>query len=262
MRNHEEEHFATIRRVQLKPFTTSQKSFDEYIKTVKIEMNQMRKKKKESDKKLRKALERVASFKSNNELEPDSQLQITAGNEESVKHNLPRNHLDNSFKSLGKEAKENFNEKQYRVCHRISSRKDKCEESVNHKQQLLKHSCEREKKSQCDRKARKENGFWKCLKCDYKQKHFSRIIQHNEAVHLKVKKFHCDLCDYKCHGIGNMKRHLNVHVNGKRSIKTDDSTRPFKCEIDNCSKFFKTKSQLKQHQKGHSGTNRYYETLQ
>jgi hypothetical protein len=92
MRHNEEEDFAPIRRVQLKPYATNQqKSFDEYIQTVKIEMNQLRKEKNESDEKLRKALEIIENFKSNNEMEPNNNEQQRIAGNENIEESVQKN---------------------------------------------------------------------------------------------------------------------------------------------------------------------------
>jgi Zinc finger, C2H2 type/C2H2-type zinc finger len=92
------------------------------------------------------------------------------------------------------------------------------------------------------------------LKCPICPKTFSskcNVSQHIKFVHEKVRKFNCDFCGLKLQSSKALERHIGCHIKNPnfkpRPHYTDDSTRPFKC--DDCLKYFKTKSELKQHQR-------------
>jgi hypothetical protein len=145
MRNLEEEHFAPIRRIQLKPFeSTLKQSFDDYIQKTKIEMDQLRKEKHEVEEKLRKALVEIDYMKQ--------------GDETPV--------YDVHVQDL----------KRFQIAKR------KCHD------------------------------FWQCLKCNYKSKKLHKVREHFESVHLMIRNFFCDLCEYKSYKRKNISRHMKVHL--------------------------------------------------
>ena len=74
--------------------------------------------------------------------------------------------------------------------------------------------------------------------CPYKHEWQSKIIQHNETVHLQKKDFHCDQCPMSFGRSFNLKRHKEIkHLQGKQ----------FECEI--CKKTYTTKQNRDVHQK-------------
>jgi uncharacterized Zn-finger protein len=71
---------------------------------------------------------------------------------------------------------------------------------------------------------------------------------HIESVHEKKKRFDCPHCPKRCYYKSDLEKHIAC-----RHIFTNDDTsnqhRPFKCEVKGCAKFFKTKDNLRYHQR-------------
>ena len=73
----------------------------------------------------------------------------------------------------------------------------------------------------------KKNKKYGCDKCEYRTSQRQSLVQHDLAVHEKVKPYPCpyDGCDYRCARKQNMDKHvMGVH----------QKLRPFRCTI--CSK--------------------------
>lgn len=73
-----------------------------------------------------------------------------------------------------------------------------------------------------------------CQECG---KHFPKadFKRHYERIHLKLKNYSCDNCDYRCY----LKNHLQTHM------VTHTRDRRYKCE--DCEKTFATRSQVSLH---------------
>jgi C2H2-type zinc finger/Zinc finger, C2H2 type len=94
------------------------------------------------------------------------------------------------------------------------------------------------------------------FQCPICFKTFSRkdnLQRHVESVHEKKTRFiccHCPKAFYK-------KQNLQEHITQCHTFTNDNTTnsnRPFECDIDNCGKFYKTKGDLRKHQRfTHSG---------
>jgi len=50
-----------------------------------------------------------------------------------------------------------------------------------------------------------------CEFCDYVASIPSHLSHHIKAVHEKVKRFYCDLCDYACYYSPDLKKHKQFH---------------------------------------------------
>ena len=50
-----------------------------------------------------------------------------------------------------------------------------------------------------------------CDKCDYVASNPSTLLNHIKAVHEKVKRFYCDLCDYACYYSPDLTKHKKFH---------------------------------------------------
>lgn len=94
-----------------------------------------------------------------------------------------------------------------------------------------------------DKKKKSPN---KCPICKKVSTTSGNLRQHIKSVHAKVAKFNCDQCDYSGYEKSNIRQHM---IDRHADIKYED--RAFKCRIANCSKNFKQKSSLSQHQKIH-----------
>jgi Zinc finger, C2H2 type len=92
------------------------------------------------------------------------------------------------------------------------------------------------------------------LQCPICSKGFSRTGNHRHhiaAVHEKKTRFTCPYCPKAFY----RKDGLQIHITQCHTFTNDDTTnsnRPFRCDIDNCGKFFKIKGELKKHQVVHS----------
>ena len=63
----------------------------------------------------------------------------------------------------------------------------------------------------------KINGNFSCSLCTYKSKVRRHMIDHIESIHLHLVQFECNLCDWKYHNSGNMRKHMI------RAHKTDNN---------------------------------------
>ena len=52
---------------------------------------------------------------------------------------------------------------------------------------------------------------FKCQHCDYRCVKQSNLRQHHKDVHLKLKDFKCSHCNYRCSQKSNLKKHLKTH---------------------------------------------------
>lgn len=84
-----------------------------------------------------------------------------------------------------------------------------------------------------------------------------RILQtHMKIVHQKIKNFKCELCHHSFPFNYKLKKHLIRCGNqrkGARRSDTSNTSRPFKCDVKPCSKYFLSTAELKQHKATHSG---------
>ena len=98
---------------------------------------------------------------------------------------------------------------------------------------------------------------FECEVCGMKFSQNCHLTRHIQAVHDKIKDFKCDLCDYKAAKKADLQRHIISHTNPNFKPKppqdTSNPNRPFKCDIEKCGKYFRTKSKLNFHKKTHSG---------
>ena len=82
-------------------------------------------------------------------------------------------------------------------------------------------------------------------KCQHCQKSFTSIQTlkvHVNSVHLKINKYKCDICDYRCNQISNLKQHQrNRHY--QRLEKGSNS----ELQCVECGKSFKSQTGLKMH---------------
>lgn len=93
-----------------------------------------------------------------------------------------------------------------------------------------------------------------CDICGHLSSHKNKLNRHISAVHAKVKRFSCDFCRKMCYRKEDVINHItNKHVKPMMGLKVYDLSRPFKCVHRKCKKFFKTKMDLKTHQRSHSG---------
>lgn len=105
------------------------------------------------------------------------------------------------------------------------------------------------------KKGKVEAKKWKCKIC---LKHYSSrnsLKKHLERIHAKIKRFSCDICGLSEYLKENLqahmiRRHINPTVKPRRFY---DKSRPFKCNVPGCSKFFKRKSDLDYHLRIHAG---------
>jgi Zinc finger, C2H2 type len=99
----------------------------------------------------------------------------------------------------------------------------------------------------------------KSFDCSICPKKFStrlKLCHHFEKVHLKIKKISCDVCEAKFFQKIDIKNHLQRHLNNPnlKPHNTSNNQRPFKCDFENCRKYFTSKWNLEIHQKTvHSG---------
>jgi Zinc finger, C2H2 type len=89
---------------------------------------------------------------------------------------------------------------------------------------------------------------FQCLICNKALLTKQKLQQHIETVHEKKTRFNCPHCSkafYRKDGLHN-------HIAQRHTFTNDDTTnsnRPFECDVDNCGMFFKTKNELKKHQR-------------
>jgi uncharacterized Zn-finger protein len=84
--------------------------------------------------------------------------------------------------------------------------------------------------------------------CDHCDKAFGRnayLQTHINAVHKKIKRFGCHMCDYSSYQKNDIDRHQAVHLDGKNASR--EYRKDFRC--DHCDKAFKTKRTLVGHLK-------------
>lgn len=95
----------------------------------------------------------------------------------------------------------------------------------------------------------KTNEDSKCFKCSVCGKAFKQkwnMKQHIKVVHEKIRNFFCDLCP----AAEYHKQALELHMI-LRHVKMSYEELPFKCNLNHCSKRFKTAFCLKSHQNTH-----------
>jgi uncharacterized Zn-finger protein len=88
---------------------------------------------------------------------------------------------------------------------------------------------------------------FQCLICSKTLSSKDNLRSHIETVHEKKTRFTCPHCPKAFYYKHTLQDHISSHT-----FTNDDTTnsyRPFECDVDNCGKFFKTKGQLKQHQR-------------
>lgn len=71
---------------------------------------------------------------------------------------------------------------------------------------------------------------YKCPFCDMTSPSPSNMRLHIKYRHSEEKPHRCDLCEYRCKAIGDLKKHIETHAEDE----------PVKCEMPDCT--FKTKS--------------------
>lgn len=84
-----------------------------------------------------------------------------------------------------------------------------------------------------------------CDRCGRVLKQKSHVINHMNVVHLKVKRFHCHICNFKMYS----KTHFTAH------LKTHSNVKDFICP--QCDKAFARKTTLETHLKTHTGQRDY-----
>ena len=53
-----------------------------------------------------------------------------------------------------------------------------------------------------------ENGFWKCLDCDWlPNKNKARVFDHVEAMHVETSGYTCPWCEKFCPSYASLKMH-------------------------------------------------------
>lgn len=96
-----------------------------------------------------------------------------------------------------------------------------------------------------------------CSFCNKSMANKTSLTNHIRNVHAKERNFRCDYCSKSFYNKYYLKDHVILHSNPryKNSMSdTTDSTRPFKCTVNNCSKYFRLNRQLRFHQrKVHEG---------
>jgi uncharacterized Zn-finger protein len=98
----------------------------------------------------------------------------------------------------------------------------------------------------------------KVLQCQICSKTFPenyKLRRHVESVHDKKTRFKCSQCSKGFYEMHQLKHHLATHE--FFNDDTSNSSRPFRCDFDDCGKFFRTKQCLRQHQKSHDNSKRF-----
>jgi hypothetical protein len=139
-------------------------------------------------------------------------------------------------------------------------------ETLNHEEQFdeLRKQIKISKRIKKSRR-KKFDEILKCKTCGKVFKGSQKIghrRQHQLAVHEKFRPFKCDLCNFSATLKGDLKTHLKRHANNPnfKPQNSYDSSRPFKCSIEGCSKYFKRKYHLKCHERdSHRG--KFYQQL-
>ncbi|CAG2173165.1 unnamed protein product [Oppiella nova] len=78
---------------------------------------------------------------------------------------------------------------------------------------------------------------FQCDECDKFFKTRGILLTHKRQTHSPLKRFSCDLCDYKTSNKNSLTTHRSRHSTQK----------PFRCDVDDCGKYFKTSICLYQH---------------
>ncbi|XP_061725831.1 zinc finger protein 568-like isoform X1 [Cydia pomonella] len=86
-----------------------------------------------------------------------------------------------------------------------------------------------------------ENDLPACELCGFKFTCKSKVIRHKKLVHLKEKNVTCEMCNFKCFDVWDLKRHMVSH-DGKKS---------YECRF--CSKKFARRTNCALHEKIHTG---------
>uniref|UniRef100_A0A1B6GQC8 C2H2-type domain-containing protein n=1 Tax=Cuerna arida TaxID=1464854 RepID=A0A1B6GQC8_9HEMI len=120
------------------------------------------------------------------------------------------------------------------------------------------------------RHMRKHSGDrpYKCCYCDKDFARKDKLTVH-KRIHLGDKRFKCQVCEYQTTDSGALKRHLRVHTDERPfkcqlcpyrardashitvHLRTHTGDSPFFCQHANCSRTFKTNTDLKRHMKDH-----------
>ncbi|XP_070489884.1 gastrula zinc finger protein XlCGF7.1-like [Chironomus tepperi] len=114
-----------------------------------------------------------------------------------------------------------------------------CGQDFSTRQKLLYH--EKTKHNTCNF----EPQTFTCDRCGHIFKQKSHVINHMNVVHLKIKRFHCDICDFKMYSKTHYTSHLKTHSNVKDFI------------CPQCDKAFARKTTLDTHLKTHTGQRDY-----
>ena len=102
----------------------------------------------------------------------------------------------------------------------------------NHCQKLHNSSVPKADKKSVETKPRKQ-----CPTCGIFVKNLS---EHQKMVHIQVKRFCCDYCNYSCYFKTKITRHLQRHI--PKHLREQ-----FPCKVENCNFFATRKDALKSH---------------
>ncbi|KAG8290716.1 nucleic acid-templated transcription, variant 2 [Homalodisca vitripennis] len=109
---------------------------------------------------------------------------------------------------------------------------------------------------------------YKCCYCDKGFTRKDKLTDH-KRIHLGDKRFKCQVCEYRTTDSGALKRHLRIHTDERPfkcqlcpyrardpshitvHLRTHTGDSPFFCQHEDCSRTFKTSSDLKRHMKDH-----------
>jgi uncharacterized Zn-finger protein len=109
------------------------------------------------------------------------------------------------------------------------------------------------KKNKKIQKTSQGNQQFQCSICNKTFSTNTNLQRHIKTVHEKIKRFTCAHCPKSFYRKEHLQRHI-ARCHTFTNDSTTNSNRPFECDIDNCGKFFKTKRDLKLHQRRvHSG---------